>query len=56
MIIFSPESLGDIRRRDSISENIVDGLDMKGFLDLSIGSDEEVEKNQGRDRYEKEGD
>lgn len=56
MIIFSPEGLGDIRRRDSESENIVDGLDMKGLLDLSIRSDEEMEKNQGRDGDEKERD
>lgn len=56
MIIFSQESLGDIRGRDSESENIVDGLNMKGLLDLSIRSDEEMEKNQGRDGGKKEGD
>lgn len=56
MIIFGPESLGYIRRRDSVGENIVNGLDMEGLLDLSIRRDEEMEENHGRNQDDKDGD
>lgn len=31
-----------------MDQDIVDRLDMEGLLDLGIGSDEEMKKDQGR--------
>lgn len=39
-------------RGNAIREDIVDGLDMKGFLDFGVWGDEEVEEDE--DGYEEE--
>lgn len=34
-------------RREAVVDNVVRGLDVEGLLDLGVGSDEEVEEDEG---------
>ena len=41
-------------RGNAVGEDIVDSLDVEGFLDLGIGSDVEMEEHQSRDEEEEQ--
>lgn len=56
MIIFGLERFGYICRGNPVAQNIVDGLDMEGLLDLGIRRDEEVEEDQAGDEGAEERD
>lgn len=45
----------DIFSRDTVDEDVVDGLDVEGFLDFGVGSPRQVEQDDGRNEKREEG-
>lgn len=47
MVVIVREISGYILGGKAIIDNVVDGLDVKGFFDLSVWCDEEVDNYEG---------
>lgn len=52
VVIFGAESVCDIARGNARVQQVMDGLDVEGFLYLGVGGDGEVEQDEDGDGEE----